>query len=128
MTELIAERTFDRRDDGGQVTVKIYAPKKDEDWEGWSATVEIVGLPEAFRQNVSGVDSFQALYLALCRACARLEKADSILTFRRNDDANLPLIIPWNEGLALKTEVREFAHEKILTYLKSVPSASGETP
>jgi hypothetical protein len=128
MVELIAERTFDRRDDGGQVTVRIYAPKKDDEWDGWSATVEIVGLPEAFREDVSGVDSFQALYLALHRACARLENAESGLRFRQNADASLPLIMPWNEGAALKSEVREFAHDKILTYLRSLPSAYTETP
>jgi hypothetical protein len=128
MADVIAERTFDRRDDAGQVTVRVYAPKKDDDWEGWSATIEILGLPEEFRQDVSGIDSFQALYLALSRACTRLEKADSMLKFRENADASLPLILPWNEGLALKCEVREFAQAKILTHLRSLPSASSETP
>src|SRR5215213_6188430 len=102
MAELIAERTFDRQEDGGQVTLRIYAPKKDDEWDGWSATIEIVGLQEAFREDVIGVDSFQALYLALHRACTRLENAESILTFRQNADASLPLIMPWNEGPALK--------------------------
>jgi hypothetical protein len=124
----IAERTFDRRDEGAPIIVRIYAPEKSDEWSGWSARVEIVGLPETFQEEASGVDSFQALYLALCRACARLEKLESILTFRESADANLPLILPWISGPALKADVQQFARDKILTYLDSLPPASSETP
>lgn len=126
MAELIAERTFQRTDDASSVTVRIYAPKEDEGC--WSAKVEIAGLTENFEEDVGGVDSFQALYLALHRACSRLEKVESILSFQQDNDANLPLVLPWTAGPALRAEVKNFARGKISTYLDSLPPAAGRTP
>ena len=92
----------------------------------WSAKIQILGLDEHVDEVSCGVDSFQALFIALRMVCFRLEKIETMLTFQDSADANLPLIVPWDGGSALKAEVYEFANDKIFAYLKSLPSA-GET-
>lgn len=118
MTELIAERVFDRRDGLGPVTVRMFAPKKDEDWIGWSARVEILGLVAPFQKEQPGSDAFQALYLALMTVCRELEKIESTLTFR-GSNAGLPIIMPWDGDVSLKRDVYSFIIDKLLGAAKT---------
>jgi hypothetical protein len=64
----------------------------------WSAKIQILGLNELVDEVSCGVDSFQALYIALRMICFRLEKIETILSFQDGADAHLPLIGPWNGG------------------------------
>lgn len=122
MSDLIAERTFHRSDDGGAVTVRIHAPKKDDDWSGWSAKVEIAGLPEAFHADVIGEDAFQALYLALRAVCRELAAVEPLLMFKGHSVA-LPIIMPWVGDVSLKGEIYRFITDKAVEAIKDEPSA-----
>jgi hypothetical protein len=122
MADLIAERTFDRRDDGGPVTVRIHAPKKDNDWSGWSAKVEIAGLPETFQADVIGVDAFQALYLALRAVCRELETVEPLLMFEGHSAA-LPIVMPWEGDVSRKGEVYRFIMDNVAEAVKQETSA-----
>lgn len=127
MSTPVAERVFRRTDTGEIVTARIFAPLKSGP-DIWSAKIQILGLNEHVEEVSCGVDSFQALYCALRMVCSRLEKIEKILTFQEGSDADLPLILPWTGGPELRAEAYDFANDKILTYLKSLPSASKGTP
>ena len=125
MSTPVAERVFRRTDTGETVTARIFAPLKTGP-DIWSAKIQILGLDQHVEEVSCGVDSFQALYIALRMVCSRLEKIEPLLTFQGKPNASLPIILPWNEGAASKAEVYDFANDKALAYLKSVRSAGRE--
>jgi hypothetical protein len=125
MPTFVAERVFCRTDTGETVTARIFAPLKSGPGL-WSAKIQILGLDQHVEEVSCGVDSFQALCIALRMVCLHLEKIEPILTFQDQSNASVPVIVPWDFGPTLKTEVYEFANRKILAHMKSLRSATSE--
>ena len=120
MSEIIAERSF-RTPDGKPVVARVYRPEKIGGSSEWSCKIEVQGLEAPFEQSSIGVDSFQALYLALRGLCVHLDKiADNLLFLDgKAGDSGTPLIMPWSFGGSLKAQVYELIQEKIEDELNS---------
>jgi hypothetical protein len=95
MTDVVAERVLRDVTTDAAVVARLSAPRR----AGaicWSCDVEIQGLGNRFEQAISGVDSFQALYLGLRVICVHLEKHEHHLALPVNGapsgDAGLPFI------------------------------------
>jgi hypothetical protein len=103
MSEIIAERSF-RTPDGKPVVAKIYRPEKLDSSSEWSCKIEVLGPETLFEEPIIGVDSFQALYLALRRLCVHLDKiADSLVRLDGEaGNSGIPLIMPWSFSPSLK--------------------------
>jgi hypothetical protein len=125
MLTLVAERVFHRADNGETVIARIFAPLQTGP-ALWSAKLQILGMNEHVEEVSCGVDSFQALCNALRMLCFRLEKIETNLTFQGSGNVGLPVIVPWDGEPGSKAEVYQFANDKILRYLKSLPTASEE--
>lgn len=120
MSVVVAEREFRRADTGTLVTTRVHAPVESSPTI-WSSRIEIVGLSEEVDEISEGVDSFQALYLALVRICFHLRKFETVLTFQGRPNASIPIVIPWDFGPALRADVYEFARGKMADYYDSLP-------
>ncbi len=120
MTEIIAERQF-RTHEGALVAARIYAPHSMGQSSEWSCQVEIEGLEAPYEYAAIGVDSFQALYLALRALCAHIDEAAATLMFLdgRQGDAGTPLIVPWSSSPSLKAEVYRLIEAKIREELEA---------
>jgi hypothetical protein len=114
MSEIIAERSF-RTPEGKPVVARIYQPEQLDNSSEWSCKIEVLGMEAPFVGSAIGVDSFQALYLAMRRLCAHLdETADKLLFLDgKARDSGIPLIMPWSFGPSLKAEVYRLIQEKI---------------
>jgi hypothetical protein len=121
MGEIVAERLFRNSDSKAPVTARIYVPEKMGQSSEWSCKITVEGLDAPFEQTIIGVDSFQALYLALRRLCVHLEKYEGTLTFLDGavGDCGFPLIVPWNFGCSLRAEVYQLIERKIEEHLNS---------
>jgi len=87
----------------------------------WSCRVEVFGLEPPFDKSSTGVDSFQALCLALRLLCVHLDKVTGNLVFLdgKADESGIPLIVPWSFGPSLKAEVHKLIQERIEDELNS---------
>jgi hypothetical protein len=96
MTEIVAERIFQKTDSALSVIARIFAPEKIRGSSEWSCKIEVQGLDQPFGRSVIGVDSFQVLYLGLRALCVHLEKYEARLKFLDGSpgDGGLPLIMP----------------------------------
>jgi hypothetical protein len=114
MGEIIAERRF-QSPEGKPVTARIYRPEKPDGSSEWSCRIEVLGQDVAFDEPVIGVDSFQALYLALRCLCVHLDKTADELLFPDGEarDPGIPLIMPWPLAPSLKVQVYRLIQEKI---------------
>jgi hypothetical protein len=103
------------------VVARIYMPKKLEGPSAWSCRIEVLGLESPFDADVTGVDSFQALYLAVRCLCMHLEPYEGGLRLLDGDagDCGLPLIMPWHFGSLLKAEVYRLVQRRITEHLTS---------
>jgi hypothetical protein len=120
MGEIIAERSF-RTPEGKPVVARVYQPEKIGSSSEWSCKIEVQGLESPFERSSMGVDSFQALYLALRGLCVQLDEIADNLVFLDGEagDAATPLIMPWSFSRSLKTEVYRLIQEKIEGELNS---------
>jgi hypothetical protein len=120
MGEVIAERCF-RTPEGEPVVARIYRPEKMDNSSEWSCRIEVLGQDASFDEPVIGVDSFQAMYLALRRLCVHLDKSADKLLFADGEARNpgIPVIMPWPFGPSLKAEVYRLIQEKIENDLNS---------
>jgi len=121
MTEIVAERVFRNADSGEPVIARIYAPERMGQSSEWSCQIEVQGLEAPFRKSTIGVDSFQALHLALRLLCVHLDKYAGSLTFSDGaaGDCGLPLIMPWSFDPSLKAEAYRLIENKIMESLNS---------
>jgi hypothetical protein len=113
MNYLIAERQFHKSAPGTSVIARIFAPEPNP--PDWSCKIEIDGLDHPYEKEVFGVDSLQALYLALRLLCAHLEKHEQDLAFLDGPvgDCGLPLVVPWLFGSSGKNEVYDLIERKV---------------
>ena len=115
MSKIVAERILQKSGSSVWVAARIYAPEKIAHSTEWSCRIEVQGLGDPWEKSIIGVDSFQALYSALRVLCAHIERYEQSLTFLDGEegDAGLPLIIPWDFGASLKTEIYQLINKKI---------------
>lgn len=111
---MIAERYFRNPESGTAVVARVFAPKQIELSSEWSCKIEVNGLDNSFEKDVTGVDSFQALYLALRLVCAHLERYEHHLAFLDGPvgDCCLPLVISWCCGSSGKADIYRFSNNK----------------
>ena len=121
VSKAVAERFFRNANSGAPVTARIYPPEKMGQSSEWLCKIEVQGLEAPFERSIVGVDSFQALYLALRLLCVHLDKYAESLTFLDGTagDCGLPLIMPWDFGPSLKAEAYRLIESKILESLNS---------
>jgi len=114
MSEIVAERCF-RTSEGKPVVARLYRPEKMGSSSEWSCKIEVQGLEPPFERSSIGVDSFQALYLALRGLCVQLDKTAANLVFLDGEagDAATPLIMAWSFSRSLKTEVYRLIQKRI---------------
>jgi hypothetical protein len=91
--QIAAEREFERTDDGSLVRLVLGRPEPDPAPGGdWRCRVWLVGRGIAVDQYAYGVDSLQALGLALEMARALLRPGE--VTWLRQADLGLPRSLP----------------------------------
>jgi hypothetical protein len=114
---VVAERIFHDSKSGKPVVARIFAARQIDQSE-WSCRIEVEGLDDRFQRDVIGIDSLQALYLALRGLVAHLEKHEHRLAFLdgRPGDCGLPLVIPWDlgaSGKAGKADIYRYIRNKL---------------
>ncbi len=111
MSRVMAERQFHDPVSGKSVTATVFAPERRQ--SDWLCKIKIDGLDCPYEKDVFGVDSLQALYLALRLLCAHLEKHEQHLAFLDGPtgDCGLPLIVPWTFGSSGKGEAYQMIQE-----------------
>ena len=89
------------------MTARIFAPERTGDSSECRCRIEVLGLATPFERSLVGVDSFQALELAMSFLCSHLERHERSLAFLdgSSGDCALPLIAFCPPSL--KEEVRE---------------------
>jgi hypothetical protein len=128
MTDIVAERVLRHATAGTDVVARIFAPVPIDETSEWSCKIEIQGLERPYEKPIIGVDSFQAMVLALKLLCTYLEKHEAELAFLDGapGDIGLPLIasccVP-----ETKTEAYCFICEKDRELLTS-PSPDTPSP
>jgi hypothetical protein len=112
MIKIVAERLFRDSNSGACVTARIFAPERIGDSSECSCRIEVLGLAMPFERSLIGVDSFQALELAMSFLCKHLERHERSLAFLdgSSGDCALPLIAFCPPSL--KDEVRELILSK----------------
>jgi hypothetical protein len=115
MSESMAERVLRSSDTGELVTARLHAPERIGQSSEWSCKIEVQGLDAPYERSIIGVDSFQALCLALRVLCAHLDKHARALKFLDGPTGScgLPLIMPWSFDSALKAEMYRLIESKI---------------
>lgn len=114
MSEVIAERYFRDPESEMAVVARVFAPRQTERPSEWSCKIEVEGLDACYERDIIGVDSFQALFLALRVLCAHLEKHEHRLTHLDGPvgDCGLPIVIPWDFGPSGKADIYRFSSSK----------------
>ncbi|MGJ5131554.1 DUF6968 family protein [Bradyrhizobium oligotrophicum] len=116
LTEVVAERVLRDVTTDTAVVARLSAPRQAGP-RSWYCDIEIRGLGNPFEMAISGVDSFQALYLGLYRTCVHLEKHEHHLADAVDGapagDANLPFISFCPPEA--KQEVHRYMHDKLTT-------------
>ena len=94
MTRIVAERCFRESTSGACVTARIFEPERIGGSSECCCRIEVLGLETPFERSLVGVDSFQALELAMSFLCKHLERHERSLVFLDGSigDCALPLI------------------------------------
>ena len=124
--EDVAARRLFSRAGGGRVIATVYVPVAVSEDE-WSCMFDILGLPDPVRSEGRGVDSLQALTVAIGGMRLLLSRSGESLTWdeQESGDYGIPRYIPRGFGLEIEAHLVA-AVEKELALLVAARSREPE--
>ena len=126
---VVATRLF-RAADGRTVIATIYEPvmaRPDE----WKCDFRISGLSEDVKSYAQGVDSMQALAMAIQGLRVHLEAVDATLTWFDGEpgDSGIPCQMPNGYGRAVERHLQDVVNEEVAKLVAAkMESKGGRSP
>lgn len=113
----------------GTITASVYKPRRlTEPPRDWIAEFRIDGLPEAIEGRGSGVDSMQALFMAMQGVRFHMERLTVPFTWleRRVGESGIPQNIPHVYGRKFTDHILEIIDRELETFVEDDPLMDDE--
>ena len=122
---IVATRSFDKAT-GGIVVANVFEPKEMNPHQ-WGCRFEISGLPIDVAESAYGVDSMQALMMALEGIRVRLENSNVTLTWLQGEPHVLGITrpIPFAYGLKVQQHLTKMVEDEVAEIISA--KANGRT-
>lgn len=110
---VVAERTFEFEGRPDALQVRLRQPHRDSDTDNYWCTLELIGTPETTRFKLWGVDSLQALQLAMRAAGELLREMGPAVTWHGETDLGIPRTYPSFLSAAACSRIAEFIDREV---------------